>query len=122
MKAIMKRTLIILMLLALLIGQTGCTSRENIDVLLYYTKLYALAHGFWEDDGSRDGQVDVMGLYGHIVWGTDSRYKPPADHGPIIVRDPYFRGISRRGDPYDVAVRSVFMVTGLDEEGRFWGI
>ena len=119
MKAFSARALMIILLMSIVIAPAGCTSRENFDVLLYYTKLYALAHGFWEDDGSTDGRVDAMGLYNHIIWGADSRYYPESSTANGTSQA-WEAGV-RRGSPYEVAVRSVFMVTGFDGDRRFWG-
>jgi hypothetical protein len=115
LKTATKKTLITLLLLSLLLVQSGCSTRESVDVVLYYTKLYAMAHGFWQDDGTPGGKVDALGLYGYILWGGRPNPRSNPDHPEPL--DITFRDKT----PYEAAVISVFFVTGFDEKRNFWG-
>jgi hypothetical protein len=113
LKTATKKTLITLLLLSLLLVQSGCITRESVDVVLYYTKLYAMAHGFWQDDGTPGGKVDALGLYGYILWG--------GRRNPYDSRQNWSETFRDQKTPYEAAVISVFFVTGFDEKGNFWG-
>lgn len=71
MKAVVKKTLIILLLVFLIFVLTGCNNYESFETVLLFSELYAVAHGNIHPDGT----VDWAGLFWDI-W-QDKRQDTP---------------------------------------------
>jgi len=105
------------MLLGINLTDGFSPAETDVDAVLYYTKLYAMAHGFWHDDGTQGGKVDAMGLYGYILWGGRGNPRSNPDDSGRHWSETH----RNQKTPYEAAVISVFWVTGFDEAGSFWG-
>ena len=82
MKAVLKKTLIVILLIVTLMLQTACISPESFDAVLYYTRLYALAHG----NVKPNGDVDARGLVDDVWFDQreDTAYERAVRVVPLV--------------------------------------
>ena len=79
MKAIVRKSLIIMLLVLMILIITGCSSHGSFETVLYFSELYAIAHG----NVNSDGTVNWSGLVRSIL--VERREDTPYERAVLAV-------------------------------------